>query len=154
MWCPVGPIFAEARSSCTSLRRVFEPLIAYSFVPSRFTARSTTISSKSSGNTRVPFLAGLRSLIATDARLDLEILVEPLKIRSSPRFPRIDLIDCSPRTKRNASATFDFPEPFGPTIAVMGVLNSSSPLRAKDLKPLIVSSLRYINYLSISTWDG
>ena len=29
-------------------------------------------------------------------------------------------IDCSPSTKRNASATLDFPEPLGPTIDAIG----------------------------------
>ncbi len=147
MWCPVGPIFAEARSSCTSLSRTFESLILYSLVPSRLTTRSTVISSKSSGKTRVPFLSGLRRVMVTDARLARETLSEPLKMRSSPFLPRSDLMDCSPSTKRNASATFDFPEPLGPTIAVIGVVKTSSPLRANDLNPFMVSSLRYIQLL-------
>src|SRR5215471_5650274 len=50
---------------------------------------------------------------------------------------------CSPRTQRTASATFDFPAPFGPTTAVMPVLNSRTVRTAKLLKPSISRCLRY-----------
>src|SRR3989344_7368249 len=62
---------------------------------------------------------------------------------SSPLFPRRDFIDCSPRTNRIASTMFDLPEPFGPTIAVIGVANSRMVGCANDLKPL--SSSRFNN---------
>src|SRR6266481_4827127 len=42
----------------------------------------------------------------------------PLKITSAISSPRSDLADCSPSAHRTASSTFDFPQPFGPTIAV------------------------------------
>jgi hypothetical protein len=54
---------------------------------------------------------------------------------SSPFLPRRDLIDCSPQTKRNASAMFDLPEPFGPTIPVMVDVKLRLAFFAKDLKP-------------------
>lgn len=44
---------------------------------------------------------------------------EPEKIMSSVRFPRSNENDCSPNTQRMASVMFDFPDPFGPTIAVI-----------------------------------
>jgi hypothetical protein len=45
--------------------------------------------------------------------------------------------DCSPIAQRIASTTFDLPQPFGPTIAVMPGWNASSERSTKDLKPEI-----------------
>ena len=42
----------------------------------------------------------------------------PLKMTSAISPPRSALADCSPRTQRTASRTFDLPQPFGPTTAV------------------------------------
>ena len=42
----------------------------------------------------------------------------PLKITSAISPPRNALADCSPRTQRMASETFDLPQPLGPTMAV------------------------------------
>ena len=49
--------------------------------------------------------------------------------------PRNDFADCSPKTQRIASATFDLPQPFGPTIHVTPSPNLISALSANDLKP-------------------
>src|ERR1041385_3297873 len=68
----------------------------------------------------------------------------PLKITSAISPPRNALADCSPSTQRIASATFDFPQPFGPTIAVMPGKKLSVVLSAKDLKPRTVKLFRYI----------
>ena len=46
-------------------------------------------------------------------------VLEPEKIISSVRLPLRRLKDCSPNTQRNASAMLDFPDPFGPTTAVI-----------------------------------
>ncbi len=43
----------------------------------------------------------------------------PAKITSSMRVPRRLLALCSPRTQLIASLMLDFPQPFGPTTAVM-----------------------------------
>src|SRR5207247_1058552 len=43
----------------------------------------------------------------------------PLKMTPATASPRSDFADCSPKTLRTASSAFDFPQPFGPTIAVM-----------------------------------
>jgi hypothetical protein len=75
---------------------------------------------------------------ATLALLKAGSDAEPLKIRSDESEVRIDFIDCSPRTKRIASAIFDFPLPFGPTIPVISLFTSMTVFFAKDLKPEIV----------------
>src|SRR5437016_11178767 len=45
--------------------------------------------------------------------------VVPLKMQSAMRSARRDLWLCSPSTQEMASTTFDFPQPFGPTIHVV-----------------------------------
>src|SRR5437868_11092011 len=59
----------------------------------------------------------------------------PLKMTSAISPPRNDLADCSPSTQRTASSTLDFPQPFGPTIAVMPSWKLRSVLSANDLNP-------------------
>src|SRR3989344_68133 len=71
----------------------------------------------------------------TAARFWRDNLTVPFQIKSSPFLPRMDLNDCSPKTNLNASATFDLPLPFGPTIAVIGVAKWSSLFLANDLNP-------------------
>src|SRR3989344_4673661 len=56
-------------------------------------------------------------------------------MRSSPFCPRSDFSERSPSTQRKASVAFDLPEPFGPTMAVIGDSKSKSVFLAKDLKP-------------------
>src|SRR3989344_8698936 len=91
----------------------------------------------------------------TAPRFDLERPGLPPQIRSSPFLERIDFIDCSPRTKRNATATLDFPEPFGPTTATIGLPNTSSVFLPKDLNPTSSMDLRYIiNSLQPSEASG
>ena len=60
-------------------------------------------------------------------------------------------MDCSPKTKRIDSATFDLPEPFGPTIEVIGALKSSVVFLANDLKPESSSrfSIISVNYIAL-----
>src|SRR3989344_4737132 len=128
----------------TSLRRTCELLMEYSLRPSRCTTRSIVTSEKSISEKT---LRELSKTNLTAARLALGSVAAPFHIRSSPRFPRMLLIDCSPRTKRNASATFDFPDPFGPTIAEIGELNSKPFFFAKDLNPESSIDFRYIELL-------
>src|ERR1051326_6569973 len=68
----------------------------------------------------------------------------PLKMTSAISPPRSALADCSPRTQRMASETFDLPQPLGPTMAVMPGMKLSEVLSAKDLNPRTVRFLRYI----------
>src|SRR5947209_10574441 len=51
--------------------------------------------------------------------------------------------DCSPSAHRTASVTFDFPDPFGPTITLTPGPNSSRVRSGKDLKPFSVIDFRY-----------
>src|SRR3989344_5116054 len=87
----------------------------------------------------------LSKVTLTDARPARGKSAEPFQIKSSPRLPRILLTDCSPRTKRKSSATFDLPEPFGPTMTEMGESNSKIFFFAKDLNPESSIDLRYIS---------
>ena len=50
---------------------------------------------------------------------------------------------CSPMTQQMASEILDFPEPLGPTMAVMLSPKFSTVLSGKDLKPWISSAFRY-----------
>src|SRR3990167_8979890 len=99
-----------------------------------------TTSGKSISNT----LSSLLKITLTFARPARGESVEPFQIKSSPRLPRMLLIDCSPRTNLKASATFDLPEPFGPTIAEMGELNSKTFFFAKDLNSESSIDFKYI----------
>ncbi len=67
---------------------------------------------------------------------------EPAKMTSSIARPRRCLADCSPMTQRMASTTFDLPQPFGPTIEVIGSGKLIDVLSTNDLKPQI--SMRLI----------
>src|ERR1700709_147123 len=68
----------------------------------------------------------------------------PLKITSAISPPRRALADCSPRTQRMASETFDLPQPFGPTIAVTPGWKFRLVLLANDLKPKTVKFFKYM----------
>src|SRR3989338_3800897 len=127
----------------TSFKRTCVPFNMYSFCPSRYTTRSITTSLKSRSRRRVE----LSNVTFTPALFARPNPGEPPHIRSSPFFERMDFIDCSPSTKRNASATFDLPEPLGPTIEVIGAANSKLDFLAKDLKPEISRLFRYIQYI-------
>src|SRR5262245_50556286 len=59
----------------------------------------------------------------------------PLKITSAISSPRSDLADCSPSAHFTESSTLDFPQPFGPTIAVTPSWKLKTVLSANDLKP-------------------
>src|SRR3989338_9019125 len=124
----------------TSLRRTTVPLSRYSFCPSRYTMRSTTTSLKSISSRRVK----LSKVTLTPARLARASPGEPPQIRSSPFLERMLFIDCSPSTKRNASATFDLPEPFGPTMDEMRDWKTSSVFLPNDLNPESSIDFRYI----------
>src|SRR3989338_6483897 len=128
-------MFAPASNSSISRRRTREPLIEYSPVPSRKTARSIETSSKSI----LKILRELSKMMATEARFALGVVCDPPQIRSSARFPRMLFIDCSPSAKRKASATLLLPDPFGPTIAVVELEKSKTVFLANDLNPTISS---------------
>src|SRR5207237_8477330 len=68
----------------------------------------------------------------------------PLKMTSDISPPRKALADCSPKTQRMASETFDLPHPLGPTIAVTPGWKFKGVLSANDLNPSTVKFLRYM----------
>jgi len=90
------------------------------------------------------------SIVSDTSAIDKGFLEElPAKIISSRDVPRISRKLCSPKINLIASIIFDFPHPFGPTIAAIdgGGSNKKVVLSAKDLKPLSVNSLR-CNFVS------
>ncbi len=149
-------MLAPASNSVISRSRTREPLIEYSLIPSRKTARSIETSSKSilkarrasASPERAPATRRreLSKIMATDPRFALGVVCEPPQMRSSARFPRMLFIDCSPSAKRNASATLLLPEPFGPTIAVVELPKSKTVFLANDLNPTISSRFNITVY--------
>src|SRR6516225_4900304 len=77
--------------------------------------------------------------------------VVPLKMQSDMRSARRDLWLCSPSTQEIASTTFDFPQPFGPTMHVVPKpLNVTTVRSQNDLKPTI-STFRSLSKVSPSS---
>ena len=76
-------------------------------------------------------------------------LAVPPKMTSCILPPRSVLELCSPMTQRMASEIFDFPEPLGPTMAVMSRSKVRRVLSGKDLKPWISSAFRYVGVPSL-----
>src|SRR5919202_984989 len=73
--------------------------------------------------------------MVTSAMPKLRRVVDPLKMTSAISPPRKLLALCSPRIQRTASTMLLFPDPLGPTIAVMPSPKENSVLSAKLLKP-------------------
>ena len=86
----------------------------------------------------------LSSTSVTWAKPTLPRCWVPPKMTSSIRLPRRLRTDCSPMTQQMASEILLFPEPLGPTMAVMSSPKRSMVLSGKDLKPWISNALRYI----------
>ena len=78
----------------------------------------------------------------------------PEKIMSVVLLPRRLRMDCSPRAQRMASAMFDLPEPFGPTIAVTPVGKTNSDRLANDLYPCSSSRLSRIVWMEYTAPTG
>src|ERR1700730_15549301 len=87
----------------------------------------------------------------TSARPSGGLLAVPAKMTSSILPPRSDLAPCSPITQASASTTLDFPEPLGPTTAVIPGSKRRVVEDAKDLKPRSVRLFRYTRGLSSSS---
>src|SRR5262252_187408 len=77
----------------------------------------------------------------------------PLKITSAISSPRSDLADCSPSAHRTESSTLDFPQPFGPTIAVTPSWKLKTVFAANDLKPNSSSDCKCILGQSPAPWE-
>src|SRR6266536_3286575 len=103
----------------------------YSELPSRYTRRVTRTSCQSTASS---FAQSVKDSETSAKPTGLRVSL-PLKITSAISSPRSDLADCSPSAQRTASSTLDFPQPFGPTIAVMPWWKLKIVLSANDLKP-------------------
>ena len=140
--CICEPSPVSLRSSWISRSRTGEPLIAYSEPPLRKIVRLIVTSEYSISS--VPSELSIVSDTCARPRGGRDEV--PAKITSSIDVPRRVLTPCSPITQASASTIFDFPEPLGPTTAVMPGSNRRVVILANDLNPLIVSSLTYINF--------
>src|ERR1043166_10006853 len=113
----------------------------YSDSPERKSRRDTATSVKSIGRR----LSALSKVRTTSAIFWGGREPEPLKITSIMRLERRDLTDISPKHQRMASTMLDFPQPLGPTTAVIPGSKSNLLRSAKDLKPTISKCFRYIS---------
>src|SRR3989344_7850086 len=110
-----------------SFKRTSVPFKIYLLNPSEYTSREILIVSKFKLIFSPPSFSSLKTLsellkqIETEALEPLDKFFDPLKIKSELDFPRMDFMDCSPKTYRIASTTFDLPEPFGPTTETIGL---------------------------------
>ena len=100
--------------SWMSRRRQGAPFSKYSLSPERDSRRVTTTSRNGVGRTPSSFAKSSE----TSATLTARRADDPWKITSSILAPRRIRARCSPSTHRTASDTLDFPQPFGPTMAV------------------------------------
>src|ERR1051326_2081081 len=114
----------------------------YSDSPDRKSRRVTATSVKSIGRR----LSELSKVRVTSAIFWGGLEPEPLKTTSIIRLERRDLTDISPKDQRMASTILDFPQPLGPTTAVIPGSKSNLLRSAKDLKPTISKCFRYISY--------
>src|SRR5271157_625159 len=138
-----SPEKGTSSPDCTSFS-----VIAELSVPS--VARSSLSASSSASNTNRAASAssGSSIVMVTSAMPRGGRLVVPLKMQSAMRSARRDLWLCSPSTQLMASTTFDFPQPFGPTMQVVPVPLKVTTVRSQnDLKPTI-STLRSLSKLS------
>src|SRR5713101_70503 len=136
---------SEGAASCI-------PSAAPSIGPSLFSAPSVVNSwfspALSSTNRAASASSGSSIVIITSANPIGGRFVVPLKMQSAMRSARNDLWLCSPSTQETASTTFDFPQPFGPTMQVMPLpLNATLVRSQNDLKPAI-STLRSLSTIT------
>ncbi len=127
--------------SSTSMRLATLPLIRYSLSPVLYIRRIIDTSLNSIGN--VP--QELSNTSSTSAIPVARLAEDPAKITSSMACPRKFLALRSPKTHKTASEIFDFPLPFGPTIALMPGVSCITLLSANDLKPLKTSCFKYMS---------
>src|SRR6266480_134746 len=121
----------------------------YSELPSRYTRRVTRTSCHS-----IPSSSAQSVNVSETSANPTGLRVSaPLKITSAISLPRSDLADCSPSAHRTASSTLDFPQPFGPTIAVTPSWKLKAVLSANDLKPNSSSDCKCILGQTPGLWS-
>src|SRR5256885_16180482 len=121
----------------------------YSELPSRYTRRVTRTSCHSIPSSSAQSV----NVTETSANPTGLRVSAPLKITSAISSPRSDLADCSPSAQRTASSTLDFPQPFGPTIAVTPSWKLKRVLSANDLKPNSSSDCKCILGQNPAPWE-
>jgi hypothetical protein len=137
----LDPTPVPRKNSTTSRRRDGTPFSRYSLSPSRYSRRVTTMSSGAARPHATPPASASRpsprasNVSETSAKPAGPRLSDPAKITSSMARPRRCLADCSPMTQRIASTTLDLPQPFGPTIEVIGSGKLMTVLSTNDLNP-------------------
>src|SRR5690625_104320 len=136
----VAPSPVSLHRSRMSRSRQGVRLSSYSLPPSLKIVLLISISSYGSSS-RPPVF---EKVSETSALLTGRRSAVPWKIASSILDPRIAEALCSPKTQRIASLIFDFPQPFGPTTAVIPSWKVSSVRSANDLNPW---SLRVRNFM-------
>src|SRR5699024_71965 len=112
------------KSSLISFNRHWVPLIRYSLSPERYRRLEMVTSLYSVGNS--PLL--LTRVRETSAIPSAFLWAVPLKITFDMLVDRNRVGRCSPRTQRMASTILDFPQPLGPTIAVIPLSKETSVL--------------------------
>jgi len=140
------PSCKAAKSSTKSFWRASFLFKKYSVLPSRCIIFSISKVSASTISSRF-----------TSSKTNLTLALWPAGLNSLPLKIKFTLLSvrklfelCSPRTQRKASTIFDFPDPFGPTIALIPLGNCKIVLSANDLNPLISISRKYMVYFSFS----
>src|SRR6266516_3372927 len=122
----------------------------YSELPSRYTRRVTRTSCHS-----IPSSSAQSVNVSETSANPTGLRVSaPLKITSAISSPRSDFADCSPSTQRTASSTLDFPQPFGPTIAVTPSWKLKTVLSANDLKPKRSSDCKCMDWPKSQASNG
>src|SRR3569623_2729725 len=143
-------------NSTTSRRREGTPFSRHSLCPSRYSRRGTTISvGATAPQATPPAVTSLCKAVPsnvseTSANPAGPRDSDPAKMTSSMARPRRCLADCSPMTQRMASTMFDLPQPFGPTMPVIGSWKVTVDLSTNDLNPRI--STRLILIVPPGSW--
>ena len=105
----------------------------YSLSPDRYNLLPISTSEYSTGKSPLLF-----SIVRNTSHKPNGFTLEaPLKITSSILELLNLLVFCSPNTHLIASTIFVLPQPFGPTIPVIPLLNSIVSFLANDLNPKI-----------------
>ena len=148
--CISRPMPESLSSSVTSSSLEGMPLMAYSEPPLRNMVRVIVTSEYSMGSAP----SELSMVSCTSARPNGARFDVPAKMTSSIFPPRRLLAPCSPITQLRASTTLDLPDPLGPTMQVMPGSKSRVVAEAKDLNPLRISCLRYMQAVPPVPWGS
>ena len=137
--CIAAPRPTSASSSTRSVRRTCALLTRYWPSPPRWRRRTIETSEKSSGG-QAP--SSLSKSSSTSQSVGRAACADPPKSTSSGFSARSSLGASEPAAQTIASATFDLPEPFGPTTTATPGSSRTSTGSGNDLKPRSVIERR------------